>query len=99
MFDPVTTQSVWFRMGITAVLVVLPTLCLLAGYRALRWVRHDGLAERMVEDGYAHPGVDDFLDPFSTPGAASDGGTVTCGACDAPTCAGLETCHVCGSRM
>lgn len=98
MFDFAAGGSAWVRAGVTALLVVAPTVCFLAGYRLLAWLRHDELAERAVEEGYAHPGLDDFLS-VPEPSGATAGPTVTCDACDRPTVPTLGNCHVCGERV
>lgn len=98
MFD-LAAQPVWIRVGVAAVLVVAPTLWFLAGYRALERIRHEELVERMIEEGYTHPGLDDFLDQVTSPGPSTSNGTVTCASCDTPTHVALGNCHVCGERL
>ena len=98
MPDPsVLAQSVWLRVGVTAFLVVTPAVCFLGGHWLLRRFQHDGLVERMIEEGYEHPGADEFLEQLGL--STADSETVRCPSCDFPTVPSLERCHVCDDRL
>lgn len=94
---PVLAQSVWLRLGVTAVLVATPAVCFLGGYWLLRRFQHDALVEQMLDDGYEHPGAEEFLEQLGL--ATADSETVRCPSCEFPTVPSLERCHVCEERL
>ena len=95
----VPTDSAWFRFGVTVVLMFAPTICFLVGYRLLDRMQHDGLVERMIDEGYEPPTARDFLAQLSFSNRNSNDSTVVCRSCNAPTLATAESCHLCKNRL
>jgi hypothetical protein len=93
----VATQSVGLRIGIAALLAITPVGCFLVGYYLLWRCRHRGLVEQMIEDGYEHPGPEEFLAQLGLSMPNSE--TVACPSCDFPTHRSLERCHFCDQEL
>ncbi|PSP83341.1 zinc ribbon domain-containing protein [Halobacteriales archaeon QS_1_68_17] len=95
-----------FRVLLTAVMIVLPTLLFLGLWRGLTYLRDDDLAEQVVEGRVSSPtGADSYVSVSAADfvpggdGEAGDVDTVACPTCGTPNLRGMTFCRECLDKL
>lgn len=98
MADP-SAAELAFRLVVTGVLIVAPTLLFLGFWRFLVWLRDDALIDRLADRGVLeearHPSAADVL----ATATVSETGVRRCPDCDARNLPTADRCRECGDHL